>query len=77
MLGPVLETLAAEYKGRFILAKLNVDESPVVSEKYGIMSIPSVKMFKDGEVIDEFVGALPASHVRRWIEKNIGTDQKK
>lgn len=71
MLGPILEKLALEYKDKFILAKLNVDENPIVSQTYGIMSIPAVKMFKNGEVADEFVGALPEPHVKKWLEKNL------
>ena len=74
MLGPTLEKLAEEYKGRFILAKLNVDGNPMVSQKYGIMSIPSVKLFKNGGVVDEFVGALPEPQVRNWVETNLGKE---
>jgi len=73
-LGPTLENLADEYGGKFILAKLNVDAGPTVSQKYGIMSIPCVKMFKDGEVVDEFIGALPESTVKQWLDKNLGTE---
>ena len=72
MLGPTLEKLAEENNGRFVLAKLNVDSSPSVSQKYRIMSIPAVKMFKNGEVSDEFIGALPEPQVRNWIETNVG-----
>lgn len=71
MISPALEKLAKEYKGRFILAKVNVDESRAVAQTYGIMSIPNVKMFKDGKVVDEFVGAVPEPMVRNWIERNI------
>jgi len=70
-LGPVLEKLAQEYGDKFILAKLNVDENPAVSHKYGIMSIPSVKMFKGGKVVDEFVGALPEFQVKTWLDRNL------
>ena len=71
MLTPIMEKLAREYKGRFILTKLNVDQNPRTVEKYMIMSIPNVKMFKNGEMIDEFVGALPEYEVRNWLEKNL------
>ncbi|MCD6216119.1 MAG: thioredoxin [Candidatus Aenigmarchaeota archaeon] len=71
MLGPILEKLAEEYKGKFVLAKLNVDEARLTSQKYGVMSIPSVKMFKDGKVVDEFTGAVPEPVVRSWLEKNL------
>ncbi len=71
MLGPILDRMAEKYKGKFVLAKLNVDENPLTSHKYGIMSIPSVKMFKNGAVVDEFVGALPESAIDEWIRRNI------
>jgi putative thioredoxin len=72
MLGPILEKLAKEYNGKFILAKANVEKSRKISQIYGIMSIPSVKMFKDGKIIDEFIGAIPEPMVRKWLDKNIG-----
>ncbi|MCK4730487.1 MAG: thioredoxin [Candidatus Aenigmarchaeota archaeon] len=72
MLGPVLEKFAEEYQGKFILAKVNVDENPQVSQGYNIMSIPSVKMFKGGVIVDEFVGALPELSVKQWLDKNLG-----
>ena len=73
MLGPVLEKLAGEFNGKFVLAKLNVNQSPRTSQIYGIMSIPAVKMFKNGKVIDEFIGALPETQVRQWLSKNLGS----
>lgn len=69
-LGPVLEKLSEESNGKFILAKLNVDENPKMSEEYEISSIPSVKMFKNGKVAAEFLGAQPESQVRNWLESN-------
>ncbi|RLC27813.1 MAG: thioredoxin [Deltaproteobacteria bacterium] len=71
MLGPALEHLADKYGGKFVLAKLNVDQNPLTSSKYGIMSIPSVKMFKNGGIADEFVGMLPEPSVDEWIKRNI------
>ena len=71
ILGPVLEKLANEYKGKFLLAKIDVQNNPIISQRYSIMSIPSVKMFKNGKVVDEFLGALPEVQVRNWLNKNI------
>jgi len=68
---PVLEKIAKEYNGKFILAKVNVDVAVKMATKYHIMSIPSVKMFRDGKVIDSFVGALPESRLRKWLDKNL------
>jgi len=71
ILGPILEKLVNEYNGKFILAKMNVDKGRATSQRYGIMSIPSVKIFKNGKVVDEFIGAIPESMVRKWLDKNI------
>lgn len=71
MLGPVLEKLAKESDGKFILAKADVDETRAAATDYGVMSIPSVKMFKDGKVVDEFIGALPEPEVKKWLDKNL------
>jgi len=71
ILKPLLEKLAHEYKGKFILAKVNTDENSSLATEYNIMSIPSVKFFKKGKVIDEFSGAIPEKNIRRWIDKNL------
>jgi putative thioredoxin len=71
ILGPILEELERELKNRFILVKINVDNAPEISKKYNIMSIPSVKMFKIGKAIAEFVGALPKEQVKEWLNKNL------
>jgi putative thioredoxin len=68
-LKPVLEKLAAEYAGKFTLAKINSDENPELASNMGVRGIPAVKAVRDGEVIDEFVGALPESQVRQFIER--------
>ncbi len=72
MLGPSLEKLVNEFEGKFVLAKMNVDNGRTTSQKYGIMSIPAVKMFRNGNVVDEFVGAIPEQAVKQWLEKNLG-----
>ncbi len=71
MLSPALEKLAEEYKGKFILVKVNVENARVKSQEYGIMGIPNVKMFKNGEVVDGFVGVIPEPNVRKWLDKNL------
>jgi thioredoxin len=69
-LGPILEKLAKEYGGKFVLAKLDVQGNQAMAQKYGIMSIHCVKLFKNGKVVDEFIGALPESEFwKRVFEK--------
>ena len=68
-LTPILEDLADEYQGKFLLAKVNSDENLDLAREYGIRSIPNVKAFVNGQVIDEFLGALPASAVREFIDR--------
>ena len=59
MIGPVIEELAKEMQGKIVFGKLNVDENPQTSMKHGIMSIPTMLVFKNGQLVDRFVGAMP------------------
>jgi putative thioredoxin len=67
-LGPMLERLAAEYGGRFKLAKVNSDENPELSQVFGIRSIPDVRAFRNGEQVDQFMGVLPERQLRAFID---------
>jgi len=68
-LGPIFEELAGEYAGRVRFAKLNTDESQNVAIKYGIMGIPTLKIFKAGEEIDSMSGAVPKDFLKDFIDK--------
>lgn len=68
MIAPVLEELAAEMAGKVTIAKINVDDSPLIASKVGIRSIPTLKLYKDGKIVAERVGGLPKAQLQQWIE---------
>lgn len=71
MLGPAIESEIAKREGRLELAKLDVDAEPEVAARYGIQSIPTVAVFRDGEVATGFVGAYPASTIGRFFDEQV------
>ncbi|MFI5456898.1 MAG: tetratricopeptide repeat protein [Isosphaerales bacterium] len=73
MLSPVLEKLAREYDGRFVLAKVESDREPELSAQFGVRSIPAVFGVRDGRAIDAFVGVQPESMIRAWLDRLLPT----
>ena len=61
MIGPIVEELAGDYDGKAVVAKLNVDENPQTAAKFGIRSIPTLLVFKGGQIVDKQIGAVPKS----------------
>ena len=71
MIGPFVEEIAGEYDGKAIVGKVDVDSNPVVSGKFGIRSIPTLLYFKNGEIVDRQVGAVPKSILAQKLEAQI------
>jgi putative thioredoxin len=71
VLMPVLARLAEEYQGEFLLGKLNTEEQQEIAAHFGIRSIPTVKLFRDGQPVDEFMGALPEQAVRAFLDRHL------
>lgn len=68
-MGPVIDELAEEYAGKIKICKMNVDESSATPGKYGIRAIPTLILFKDGEVLDQTTGAISKSSIKEMISK--------
>jgi thioredoxin 1 len=71
MVSPIIHELADEYDGRIVTGEVNVDENPEVTAKYKVRNIPTVLFFKNGEVVDKQVGAVPKSTFKSLVEKHI------
>jgi putative thioredoxin len=78
MLGPVLEEIAEDLAGQFVLVKVNTEDHPALGMKLAVRSIPAVKLYKGGKVVDEFVGAQPGGAVRKFLARHISnpTDER-
>jgi thioredoxin 1 len=67
-IAPALIEIAAEMEGKVIIAKVNIDENPTVPSQYGVRGIPTLMLFKDGEVAATKVGALPKNKLLEWVQ---------
>ncbi|MCL5774661.1 MAG: thioredoxin [Patescibacteria group bacterium] len=70
-IAPVLDELAKEYEGKIKLGKVNVDENNEIASQFGIMSIPTIKMFKGGKIVAEMIGAAPKNQFEEMIKKSL------
>ena len=71
MVGPVVEELASEYDGKAVIGKVDVDNNPEVSLKFGIRNIPALLFFKNGEIVDKQIGAVPKSVLAEKLDKQL------
>ena len=71
LVGPIVEELAPNYQGRAIIAKMNVDDNPNVAQRFGVTSIPTMMMFKNGKLVDRVVGAMPKGQLEAFINRNL------
>jgi len=71
MVGPLVEELAGEYEGKAVIGKLNVDENPGVSAKFGIRSIPTLLVFKGGQIVDKQIGAVPKGVLAQKLDAQL------
>ncbi len=71
MIAPALETLADEMGDRLTVAKMNIDENTVTPARYGVRGIPTLMLFKNGQVAGTKIGAMPASAIRHWVDTSL------
>ncbi len=76
-LGPLLERLAAEFGGQFVLAKINVDENPLLAQAFRVQSIPYVLAIRDGQIVAQFLGAQPEARVREFLAALLPSDAER
>lgn len=70
-IGPALEEISEELDGQVSIVKVNIDENPMTPQSYGVRGIPTLLMFKGGEVVAEKIGAMPKSMLQQWVSSNI------
>tara|TARA_Y100000590_G_C15654414_1_gene990058 strand:+ start:228 stop:548 length:321 start_codon:yes stop_codon:yes gene_type:complete len=68
---PILETIAEENQSKLKVLKLNIDENPIIPQKYGVRGIPTLMIFKKGNLVDSKVGSLPKTTLESWIKSNL------
>lgn len=73
MIGPLVEELAGDYDGKAVIGKVNVDENPNVSAKFGIRSIPTLLVFKGGEIVDKQIGAVPKGVLAQKLDAQLAS----
>jgi thioredoxin 2 len=73
MVSPVVERIGREDAGRLKVIKLNVDDAPELSERYGIRGIPLLLLFRDSTEVDRLVGAVPEEQLRQWMNSHLAT----
>ena len=71
MIGPLVEELAVDYEGKAVVAKLNVDENPETTARFGVRSIPTLLVFKNGQIVDKQIGAVPKSILAQTLEAQV------
>ncbi|MEZ4937379.1 MAG: thioredoxin [Crocinitomicaceae bacterium] len=71
MIGPVIEEMAGEYDGKAVVGKVDVDQNPSISQKFGVRNIPTVLFIKNGEVVDKSVGAVPKGQLVDKLEAQL------
>lgn len=71
MVAPILEELAVEYEGQITVTKLNVDENRETAARFGIRSIPTILLFKDGSQVEQIIGALPKSTIKAKVQQHL------
>ena len=71
MIGPLVEELASDYEGKAVIAKLNVDENPETTARFGVRSIPTLLVFKNGQIVDKQIGAVPKSVLAQKLQAQV------